>query len=140
MSSIVPTNEEGRFDKAVDQKRQARVRGLLEQIPIDLYVTGGKGSTECPICIVEFEENDRIRFLPCMHNYHVECIDGLVHIWHKRINLLILDWLLRSFTCPSCMEPVDSAILSTFTTTSTDLSSLVCSPATNIKSGSSKSD
>ena len=24
------------------------------------------------------------------------------------------DWLMRSFTCPSCMEPVDAALLGEF--------------------------
>lgn len=57
----------------------------------------------------DFDANDKIRYLPCMHSYHVKCID---------------DWLLRSFTCPSCMEPVDSAILSTFTVNTTNLNLL----------------
>ena len=51
--------------------------------------------------MIELEIGDPIRFLPCMHIYHKDCID---------------DWLLRSFTCPSCMEPVDAALLSTFYT------------------------
>jgi hypothetical protein len=76
MSSIIPNEDTQGGDKITDQKRQARVRGLLEQIPIDIYVAGGKGGVECAICMVEFEENDKIRFLPCLHNYHVECIDG----------------------------------------------------------------
>lgn len=86
--------------KALDEKRKARIRGLLEQIPIDVYVEGGKGDAECAICMGDFQQGDPIRFLPCMHAYHLQCID---------------DWLLRSFTCPSCMEPVDSALLSAFT-------------------------
>ena len=53
----------------------------------------------CVICMVEFMVGDGVRYLPCMHTYHVECID---------------DWLMRSFTCPSCMEPVESALLSTY--------------------------
>ncbi|KAL3089492.1 hypothetical protein niasHS_006876 [Heterodera schachtii] len=96
--------------KAVDEKRKARVRGLLEQIPVDIYTEGAKGPAECAICMGDFEEGDPIRFLPCVHSYHLQCID---------------DWLLRSFTCPSCMEPVDSALLSVFTVnTSTDLNAL----------------
>lgn len=50
--------------------------------------------------MLDFEADEPLRFLPCKHGYHVACID---------------DWLLRSFTCPSCMEPVDSALLSAFT-------------------------
>ena len=49
--------------------------------------------------MVEFEGGEQMRFLPCLHAYHKDCID---------------DWLMRSFTCPSCMEPVDAALLSSF--------------------------
>jgi E3 ubiquitin-protein ligase RNF11 len=55
----------------------------------------------CVICMIEFIVGDRVRYLPCMHTYHVDCID---------------DWLMRSFTCPSCMEPVDAALLVTYET------------------------
>lgn len=51
--------------------------------------------------MVEFTLGDMLRFLPCMHVYHKDCID---------------DWLMRSFTCPSCMEPVDAALLTTYET------------------------
>lgn len=50
---------------------------------------------------MDFVYGDPIRFLPCMHIYHLDCID---------------DWLMRSFTCPSCMEPVDAALLSSYET------------------------
>lgn len=47
----------------------------------------------------ELTVGEPVRFLPCLHCYHVECID---------------DWLLRSLTCPSCLEPVDAALLSSY--------------------------
>ena len=49
----------------------------------------------------DFEVGEVVRFLPCMHIYHRTCIDS---------------WLLKSFTCPSCMEPVESALLATYET------------------------
>lgn len=55
--------------------------------------------TECTICMDEFKNGDHVRYLPCMHFYHQICID---------------DWLLRSFTCPRCMENVDVAIMASF--------------------------
>ena len=55
----------------------------------------------CVICMIEFVIGDKVRYLPCMHTYHTDCID---------------DWLMRSFTCPSCMEPVDAALLVTYET------------------------
>lgn len=55
--------------------------------------------SECVICMYEFQIGDRIRYLPCLHVYHDVCID---------------DWLMRSLTCPSCLEPVDAALLQTY--------------------------
>lgn len=49
--------------------------------------------------MIDFEVGDEVKYLPCMHIYHKDCVD---------------DWLMRSLRCPSCMEPVDAALLSTF--------------------------
>ena len=57
--------------------------------------------SRCVICMVEFELGEALRFLPCLHTYHLDCIDS---------------WLMRSFTCPSCMEPVEAALLATYQT------------------------
>ncbi|XP_053207717.1 RING finger protein 11-like [Panonychus citri] len=83
-----------------EQIKIAQRIGLIQHLPIGLY-DGSKKNRECAICMCEFVINDSIRFLPCMHIYHSKCID---------------DWLMRSFTCPSCMEPVDAALLSTYQT------------------------
>lgn len=50
----------------------------------------------CAICMMEFAPGEAVRFLPCMHYYHIQCVD---------------DWLMRALTCPTCMERVDLAIL-----------------------------
>lgn len=65
------------------------------------FVTGSKKVRECVICMAEFQVGDALRFLPCMHTYHMTCID---------------DWLMRSLTCPSCLEPVDAALLTSYET------------------------
>jgi len=82
-----------------EQIKIAQRIGLIQHLPIDIYVEGNKTDTECIICMAEFVEGDRVRFLPCMHTYHVDCID---------------EWLMRSFSCPSCLEPVDSALLTSY--------------------------
>lgn len=84
-----------------EQIQIAKRIGLIQHLPIGTYDGGGesKNSRECVICMVEFSKGDSIRFLPCLHTYHVHCID---------------DWLMRSFICPSCMEPVDIALLSAY--------------------------
>jgi hypothetical protein len=48
------------------------------------------GRETCPICIVDFEEGDDLRLLPCegKHKFHQECVDP---------------WLLElSSSCPIC--------------------------------------
>jgi len=78
-----------------EQVKIAQRIGLIQHLPTGTF-DGCKKSRECVICMIEFNIGDKIRYLPCMHTYHTECID---------------DWLMRSFTCPSCMEPVDAALL-----------------------------
>jgi len=78
-----------------EQVKIAQRIGLIQHLPTGTF-DGCKKNRECVICMIEFNVGDSVRYLPCMHIYHVECID---------------DWLMRSFTCPSCMEPVDAALL-----------------------------
>lgn len=50
------------------------------------------GRETCPICIVDFEEGDDLRVLPCEghHRFHQECVD---------------QWLLElSSSCPLCRQ------------------------------------
>lgn len=90
------------FATEEEQIQLAKRIGLIQHLPTGTYDGGSNGSTknlrECVICMIEFSKGDCIRFLPCLHTYHVHCID---------------DWLMRSFICPSCMEPVDVALLNT---------------------------
>uniref|UniRef100_A0A8D1TG38 RING-type E3 ubiquitin transferase n=1 Tax=Sus scrofa TaxID=9823 RepID=A0A8D1TG38_PIG len=48
----------------------------------------------CSICITEYTEGNKIRILPCSHEFHIHCIDR---------------WLAENSTCPICRgEIVDS--------------------------------
>ncbi|XP_028832060.1 RING finger protein 11-like isoform X2 [Denticeps clupeoides] len=90
---------------ADEHVRIAQRIGLIQHLPRGIYDPGAdsaeKKIRECVICMLDFVYGDPVRFLPCLHIYHADCID---------------DWLMRSFTCPSCMEPVDAALLSTYET------------------------
>lgn len=55
------------------------------------------GRETCPICIVDFEEGDDLRVLPCEghHRFHQQCVD---------------QWLLElSSSCPICRQGASSA-------------------------------
>lgn len=79
------------------QVRIAKRIGLIQHLPTREYDGAKKG--ECVICMMELSIGEAVRYLPCMHTYHAACID---------------DWLLRSLTCPSCMEPVDAALINSY--------------------------
>lgn len=41
-----PNDEQSVEEKELNEKRKARVRGLLEQLPVDVYSEDGKGDDE----------------------------------------------------------------------------------------------
>jgi len=84
-----------------EQIKIAQRIGLIQHLPMGHY-DEAKKDQECIICMTDFMPGDPVRYLPCMHTYHMLCID---------------DWLMRSFTCPSCMEPVDAALLCSYEST-----------------------
>ncbi|KAI3449027.1 hypothetical protein Pfo_005692 [Paulownia fortunei] len=47
---------------------------------------------QCYICLADYEEGDKLRVLPCNHEYHVACIDK----WLKEVNRV----------CPLCRHNV----------------------------------
>lgn len=60
--------------------------------PHDSVVPDAIGRETCPICIVDFEEGDDLRILPCEghHVFHQSCVDP---------------WLLElSSSCPLCRQ------------------------------------
>ncbi|MBA0681251.1 hypothetical protein Goari_023069 [Gossypium aridum] len=62
----------------------------LRRIPVAVYGMGGASftSTECPICLGEFLDGEKVRVLPkCNHGFHVKCIDT---------------WLMSHSSCPNC--------------------------------------
>ncbi|XP_015689556.1 RING-H2 finger protein ATL1-like [Oryza brachyantha] len=49
-------------------------------------------SSECAVCISEFQEEERVRLLPsCLHVFHVDCIDT---------------WLQGNANCPLCRAAI----------------------------------
>ncbi|KAL7083418.1 hypothetical protein ACP275_14G160900 [Erythranthe tilingii] len=50
---------------------------------------------QCYICLSDYEEGDKLRVLPCNHEYHVSCIDK----WLKEVNRV----------CPLCRHDVCGA-------------------------------
>jgi len=90
---------------SADEKEDARKAGNLERIPSVSESLRGSDEeqlpdegnvtncTTCSICIEEFENGERLRFLPrCKHAFHTECI---------------MPWLTeRQGCCPLCKTSV----------------------------------
>lgn len=50
----------------------------------------------CPICLSDFDSEEKLRVLPCSHHFHGECVD---------------EWLRVNSTCPSCRRDVSNSPL-----------------------------
>ncbi|XP_061750705.1 uncharacterized protein si:ch211-59o9.10 [Nerophis ophidion] len=61
-------------------------RSEIERFPVKSFQSGG-GNTQCQICFCDYDQGDKLRMLPCFHDYHVPCIDR---------------WLKDNTTCPIC--------------------------------------
>mmetsp|Transcript_7979 Transcript_7979/g.20112 ORF Transcript_7979/g.20112 Transcript_7979/m.20112 type:complete len:335 (-) Transcript_7979:27-1031(-) len=53
-----------------------------------------KEDAMCAICLSEYEVDQPIRYLPCNHHFHSECVD---------------QWLASNKTCPFCKQEIDAA-------------------------------
>ncbi|XP_028816796.1 E3 ubiquitin-protein ligase RNF12-A isoform X2 [Denticeps clupeoides] len=69
-------------------------RGLTKE-QIDNLSTRNFGESDalktCSVCIMEYAQGNKLRKLPCSHEYHVHCIDR---------------WLSENSTCPICRRAV----------------------------------
>ncbi|OCT65800.1 E3 ubiquitin-protein ligase RNF12-A isoform X1 [Xenopus laevis] len=69
-------------------------RGLTKE-QIDNLSTRNFGENDalktCSVCITEYTEGNKLRKLPCSHEYHIHCIDR---------------WLSENSTCPICRRAV----------------------------------
>ncbi|KAJ7533520.1 hypothetical protein O6H91_13G053400 [Diphasiastrum complanatum] len=77
-------------DRAPGQKNDGLDREVIETFPVVAYSAASmaKNSTECAVCLAEFQEDEKTRLLPkCNHAFHPECIDM---------------WLCSHSTCPLC--------------------------------------
>lgn len=86
----------GRRDPEAPEQAAARSaptglkKRVLRRIPVAVYRTADRasGATECPICLAELVDCDKVRVLPtCKHEFHVKCIDS---------------WLTSHSSCPTC--------------------------------------
>ncbi|XP_010266394.1 PREDICTED: uncharacterized protein LOC104603919 isoform X2 [Nelumbo nucifera] len=80
---------------------------VVESIPVKIYMKSQKHMNEeaaqCYICLVEYEEGDSMRILPCHHEFHQTCVDKWLKEIHRVCPLCRGD-VCRSDSLPSSME------------------------------------
>lgn len=67
----------------------------IDQLPTYRVTAAAKDEADdkrCVVCLVDFEEKQLVRVLPCLHEYHTRCIDK---------------WLKSNRTCPICRAEVN---------------------------------
>ncbi|XP_048453538.1 E3 ubiquitin-protein ligase RNF6 [Rhincodon typus] len=81
-----------------DDDEDERQRGLTKE-QIDNLLTRNYGnisvenevSKTCSVCINDYAVGNKLRRLPCAHEFHIHCIDR---------------WLSENSTCPICRQPI----------------------------------
>ncbi|MEQ2287694.1 hypothetical protein AMECASPLE_015356 [Ameca splendens] len=71
---------------AVVSKKMTRRE--IQRFPTKTFCSAtNTGNTQCQICFCDYTDGEKLRMLPCFHDYHVQCIDR---------------WLKDNITCPIC--------------------------------------
>lgn len=89
-SNIPESRESNNIAEGSTSRMKSQVNALADVR--DDVVPASIGRETCPICIVDFEEGDDVRLLPCegKHCFHQQCVDP---------------WLLElSSSCPICRQ------------------------------------
>ncbi|CAK9180023.1 unnamed protein product [Ilex paraguariensis] len=79
---------------------------VVDSLPLKAYCKMQKHlheeAAQCYICLVEYEEGDSVRILPCHHEFHRTCIDK----WLKEIHRICP--LCRGDVCRSDTSPAEN--------------------------------
>lgn len=63
-------------------------RREIQRFPTNTFKSkSGTENSQCQICFCDYTDGEKLRMLPCFHDYHVKCIDR---------------WLKDNTTCPIC--------------------------------------
>lgn len=84
---IMRSHEEYRAAKLANT---GLMKNSIKALPCEVYsrVRTEEALRECPICLVEFMEGEKLRVLPkCKHSFHMDCVDK---------------WLTSHSSCPTC--------------------------------------
>lgn len=73
----------------IPDEMQTAIRiSLIESLPTRKCTPSDES---CSICLSEYETNDYVMTLPCMHSFHTTCCSS---------------WLMKKTSCPHCLRDV----------------------------------
>ena len=82
----IENNRVNNNENNIENNKEILIKKILEICNTDIFNSNKyKINEECSICLSNFENNDNIIILPCLHFFHDECI---------------MDWLKKQTVCP----------------------------------------
>jgi len=83
-----------------DNKPRGLSKAEMESIPtyhftVDANRDADAEQSSCVVCMCEFESRQKLRTLPCAHEFHTKCVDR---------------WLKHNRTCPICRADALSGV------------------------------
>lgn len=81
-------------DSDDDDRRRGLTKEQIDNLSTRNYEhnsTDAELGKICSVCISDYVTGNKLRQLPCMHEFHIHCIDR---------------WLSENCTCPVCRQPV----------------------------------
>ena len=82
----IENNRVNNNENNIENNKEILIKKILEICNTDIFNSNKYKIDEvCSICLSNFENNDNIIILPCLHFFHDECI---------------MDWLKKQTVCP----------------------------------------
>ena len=85
-----------RFEESLLGLSRGASQEAIEAHTLPYRYGGGaaaQAGEKCTICLCEFGEGEAVRRLPCMHLFHIECVD---------------QWLPTNRRCPICRVDIEN--------------------------------
>ena len=87
-----------RLDESLANQNRGASQEVIEAHTVPYKYSKGikcdeKGPEKCTICLCDFEDQEDVRRLPCMHLFHIQCVD---------------QWLPTNKRCPICRVDIEA--------------------------------
>ena len=99
LESLVPLLTAAASENSQPPALRKAPKATVDKLPCRAYTAEEGVTRECYICLDTYEHGDKMRRLPCKHEFHAKCVDR---------------WLLdcganrRAVACPMCNTALDT--------------------------------